>query len=106
MRENHIAIITNSGGPGVLTADKCDTLGLSTPAPDAELKAALSASLPAFAGLSNPFDLTVEGSAEQYGAAVKNALSKYDAAIVIYVGTPYLAALPHGGRGCEGRACI
>ncbi|MEG1548420.1 MAG: acetate--CoA ligase family protein [Clostridia bacterium] len=91
---NSVALITNSGGPGVLTADACDGLKLTTPAPDDALKAYLKGALPAFAGLSNPFDVTVEGTAEQYGMALAAALDTYDAAVVIYVGTPYLAALP------------
>ena len=89
-----MAIITNSGGPGVLTADRCETLGLSVAAPSDACKAGLSEVLPSFAGLSNPIDVTVEGTPEQYGAALSGCLAEYDAAIVIYVGTPYLLAKP------------
>ncbi|MEG1755040.1 MAG: acetate--CoA ligase family protein [Clostridia bacterium] len=89
-----IGILTNSGGPGVLTADRCEMLGLPVCAPDESLKARLSGALPAFAGLSNPIDVTVEGNAAQYAAALDAMLSVYDAAIVIYVGTPYLLAAP------------
>lgn len=94
LMERRVAIITNSGGPGVLTADACERHGLLTPAPGSALKERLQAELPAFAGLANPFDVTVEGDAKQYAAALREALTEYDAAVVIYVGTPYLAALP------------
>ncbi|MEG1560247.1 MAG: acetate--CoA ligase family protein [Clostridia bacterium] len=90
-----IAIITNSGGPGVLTVDQCDKLGLS-PAPLSDaVKNSVKATLPAYAGLSNPIDVTVEGSPAQYECAINAALSEFDAAVVIYVGTPYLLAKPY-----------
>lgn len=89
-----VCILTNSGGPGVLTADRAETLGLSVTAPEIALKEALSEILPAYAGLSNPIDVTVEGTPAQYGGALQRILSDYDAAIVIYIGTPYLAAKP------------
>lgn len=92
-RGKRVLIVTNSGGPGVLCADACDGAGLLVPAPDDELKARFTF-LPAHAGLANPIDVTVEGTAEQYEKTLETALEYYDAAIVIYVGTPYLKALP------------
>lgn len=95
------AIITNSGGPGVLCIDKCDSLNLVADAPSEGIKAGLSQNLPAFAGLNNPIDVTVEGTAAQYGEATALCLREYDSAIVIYVGTPYLAALPVARAVCD-----
>ena len=92
--DSNVAIITNSGGPGVLTADACERMGVFTPAPSAMLKERLKPEIPAFSGLSNPFDVTVEGSAKHYSAALGMALEEYGAAVVIYVGTTYLAAMP------------
>ncbi|MDL2217196.1 acetate--CoA ligase family protein [Christensenellaceae bacterium OttesenSCG-928-M15] len=94
LKGKKVAIITNSGGPGVLTADRCETRGLDACAPSGSLKDALKEFLPPHAGLSNPLDITVEGTAEQYGETLKVSLTEYDAAVVIYVGTPYLKALP------------
>lgn len=89
-----VAIITNSGGPGVMAADRCEEVGLSLAEPTQQLKQELREFLPAHAGLANPLDITVEGSDTQYGQATAAALREYDAAIIIYVGTPYLQALP------------
>ena len=89
-----VAIITNSGGPGVMAADRCEEVGLDIKEPSAQLTEDLRGFLPAHAGLANPLDLTVEGSAAQYGQATAEALREYDAAIVIYIGTTYLRALP------------
>lgn len=94
MKGKKLAIVTNSGGPGVMTADKCEEVGLSATEPDKDLLATLQSFLPAHAGLANPLDITVEGTAEQYGRTTAEALKKYDAAAVIYIGTPYLQALP------------
>ena len=89
-----VAIVTNSGGPGVLTTDRCEKVGLLTPPPSEALRAKLKELLPPHAGLANPFDITVEGTAEQYGKVIEAVLLEYDAAIVIDIGTPYLKALP------------
>ncbi len=90
-----VGILTNSGGPGVLTSDRCSDLKLEVPMPDRELKDSLSSFLPSFAGLANPIDITVEGTPEQYRQCLEKILDEYDAAVVIYVGTPYLKALPY-----------
>jgi len=94
MNGRKVAIITNSGGPGVMTADRCEEAGLSLKEPSAQLVGNLKTFLPAHAGLANPLDLTVEGDDKQYGQATAASLTEYDAAIVIYVGTPYLRSLP------------
>ena len=94
MRGRKVVIITNSGGPGVMAADRCDEVGLSVAEPSKPLLDTLKTFLPAHAGLANPFDLTVEGNDKQYGRATAETLAEYDAAIVIYVGTSYLRALP------------
>jgi len=96
-----VAIITNSGGPGVMAADRCEEVGLALVEPSAQLAGELRGFLPAHAGLANPLDLTVEGDDKQYGQATAVALTEYDAAIVIYVGTPYLRALPVAERTAQ-----
>ncbi|MCL1976105.1 MAG: acetate--CoA ligase family protein [Firmicutes bacterium] len=94
MQGRKVAIITNSGGPGVMAADRCEEVGLSLTEPSGVLLDQLKSFLPAHAGLANPLDLTVEGNDIQYGKATAAALKEYDAAIVIYIGTSYLRALP------------
>lgn len=94
IRGEKLAIITNSGGPGVMSADACEKNGLLLPEPGAALKQELRGFLPAHAGLANPIDVTVEGTDEQYRLTLSAALAEYDAALVIDIGTPYLAALP------------
>ena len=85
-----IIIVTNSGGPGVLTADHAEEIGLSVAEPGTDLQAQLRTFLPGHCSLKNPIDLTVEGTEENYRNTLKSALKFYDAAVAINVGTPYL----------------
>lgn len=94
MRGRKVAVVTNSGGPGVMSTDKAEEVGLDIPVSSDALKEELATFLPAFAGMKNPIDLTVEGTGEQYELAIKAALKEMDAALVIYVGTPYLKSMP------------
>jgi acetate---CoA ligase (ADP-forming) len=87
---NRVAIITNSGGPGILAADKAESLGLDVGEPSVSLREALKSHLSPHASLKNPIDLTVESGYEEYRLAVEKALVEYDAALVINVATPYL----------------
>ncbi|MHB0987672.1 MAG: acetate--CoA ligase family protein [Bellilinea sp.] len=85
-----IIIVTNSGGPGVLTVDHAEELGLSVAEPDIDLQTQLRSFLPGHCSLRNPIDLTVEGTEEGYRKTLTSALQVYDAAVAINVGTSYL----------------
>ncbi|MGI6684197.1 MAG: acetate--CoA ligase family protein [Bacillota bacterium] len=89
-----LAIVTNSGGPGVMAADKAEEVGLDVAEPSPELIAAFKGILPPHAGIKNPIDITVEGTGEEYREVLKEALTEYDAALALYIGTPYLEAMP------------
>lgn len=53
-----VAVVTLSGGAGVLMADHCAPAGLVLPALSPSTLGALQAILPPYAGLHNPIDLT------------------------------------------------
>jgi acetyltransferase len=89
-----LSIVTNSGGPGVMTVDKAEMSGLLIEETSEGVKDRLREFLPAFAGLRNPIDLTVEGTGEHYGKAAVTALSENDSSVILYIGTPYLKAMP------------
>jgi acyl-CoA synthetase (NDP forming) len=55
-----VAILSNSGGLGVLSVDLCADLGLAPAAFSAETTAGLRAALPDFAQPQNPVDLTAQ----------------------------------------------
>ncbi|MDR2713032.1 MAG: CoA-binding protein, partial [Clostridiales bacterium] len=70
MKSKKLAIITNSGGPAVLSADRADELGLEVGEPSPACREELASFLPSHAGLANPIDLTVEGDAAAYKQAL------------------------------------
>lgn len=56
----NVAIVTTSGGAGVVLADRCEEAGLVLPALSESIER-LRSFLPAFAGFGNPLDLTAQG---------------------------------------------
>lgn len=62
----NVAVITNSGGPGILAADACDSLGLQLPTLTQETVATLRGLLPPMASLYNPMDVLGDAQAERY----------------------------------------
>jgi len=87
IKGNKIGIITNSGGPAVLTTDKLEELGLEVPEPPKSLKNKLKEILPPHVSLGNPFDLLAYGGAEYFSQVSKTIAPEYDAIIAIFVPT-------------------
>ncbi|HBY57693.1 MAG TPA: acyl-CoA synthetase [Candidatus Atribacteria bacterium] len=85
-----IAVVTNAGGPAVMTTDKLEDLGLEVPEPSSALKDRLRELLPPHVSLRNPFDLLAYGSAETFASVIKAIAPEYDALIVIFVPTAYM----------------
>jgi acetyltransferase len=89
-----VAIVTNSGGPGILASDRAEELGLEPAEPPERLRAGLREFLSERCALSNPVDLTVEGSGANYERTLRLLLmGGYDAAIAIDVATPFLDSM-------------
>ena len=89
-----VAIVTNSGGPGILAADRAEELGLEPVEPSAQLRGALRAFLSERCAVGNPVDLTVEGTGTNYERTLRLLLEGgYDAAIAVDVATPFLDSL-------------
>lgn len=59
-----LALITQSGGAGVLMADRAEELGLDVPMPSPETQSKLREVIPAFGSASNPIDVTGQFLAE------------------------------------------
>ena len=59
-RGRRVAVVTTSGGSGVLMADRCDEAQLTLPPPAASLRAEVSAMLPPHSAVANPIDLTAQ----------------------------------------------
>jgi Acyl-CoA synthetase (NDP forming) len=84
-----VAIVGNSGGPGILAADACADARLELPVLDAGTRKALEGFLSPNAALGNPIDMTAAAGAPEYSAALTVLLDDplIDAVIVIFTPT-------------------
>ncbi len=80
-----LAILTNSGGPGIVAADAAVRNGLELPTPSPATQRALAPRLPSIASLSNPLDMTADVGADQYRETLTTLLAtpEVDGALVI-----------------------
>ncbi len=85
-RGARVAIVTNAGGPGILSADACEAGGLSVPEPSAALQEHLQRLLPGAASVRNPIDLIAAAGPDAYRRAIEAVLTsgEYDALVVLY----------------------
>lgn len=86
-RGDRVAVITNAGGPGVLTTDAVESLSLRMARFEQKTIDFLRAHLSPMAAVGNPIDVIAAGGPEAYAAAVQGALSdpNVDGLIVIFV---------------------
>lgn len=83
-----VAVVTTSGGSGVLMADRCDEGKLTLPAPSPSLLGQIGAVLPPHSAVSNPIDLTAQvgDDAARFNRVVKAFVDDpgYDQILVRY----------------------
>ena len=81
-----VAIITPSGGAGIMAADHAEALGLAMPQPLPETERVLRAAIPDFGAPRNPCDLTaqVAGNPASYDACMEAMLGdpQYGCAVI------------------------
>lgn len=74
-KSNQIAIITNAGGPGVLTTDAAISEGLELATFTEETTLLFKKYLPATANIKNPVDVIGDARADRYNLAITGAMS-------------------------------
>lgn len=82
---SNVAVITNSGGPGILFADRGEPLGLLYPEPSPALQTSLQVLVSPQAGLTNPFDLTAAASPSDFVAVLERCAAEYAVLVVLLV---------------------
>ena len=87
-RSNKIAIITNAGGPGVLTTDAAIRDGLQLAKFSEETTREFKKSLPANANIKNPVDVIGDARADRYNIAMNGAFKEDDVDAVFVILTP------------------
>lgn len=85
---NKVAILTNGGGPGIMTADACASRGLDVPALSEKTKSNFKNFLRKEASLVNPIDMTAEATAENYNQSLRILLEDDSTDIVIVIFIP------------------
>ena len=88
LANNRVAIITNAGGPGVLTADALIEAGLQLAQLSPESQLRLKAVLPPAASVKNPIDILGDAPASRYEQALKVALADKNVDAVQIILTP------------------
>ena len=84
-----VLLLSNSGGPGVLCADRCVEEGLELPGLPAALAGRLRGLYPSEAVVANPLDLLADAREDRFGdtlqAALEHAAGSFDAILMIHV---------------------
>lgn len=104
-------ILSNSGGPGVLCADRAASDGLELAALPNAMAERLKRELPPEAAVSNPIDLLADAREERFGLALELALehgaAAWDAILMIHVvpfmvdADPVIARLAAAAKGAR-----
>jgi acetate---CoA ligase (ADP-forming) len=85
---SRLAVLTNSGGPGIVAADACARSGLALPLLSERTQRRLRTLLSPSASVGNPVDTTADASVRQFGGALKELLEVTDLDGSLVIATP------------------
>ncbi len=85
-----VAVVTNSGGPGVISADAVVSSGLELTPITNELKSKLLEVLPPASGLANPVDVLGDALADRYYQAAEILFENAEVDVMLFLLTPLL----------------
>jgi len=83
-----VVIVTNAGGPGILSTDLIDSLGLKMAALTEETVKALKEKLPPAASTGNPVDILGDALPDRYAVALEATLKDPNVHSVVVLLTP------------------
>ena len=89
-RGNRVAIVTNSGGPGIMATDAVCEYGLEIAKLPESTKDKLRSFLPASASVKNPIDMIASASLEQYSETVKTVIQDDSVDMVMVIFLPLI----------------
>ena len=91
---NHVAIITNAGGPGIMAADAVEQSGMKLQPLVDSTATALRKTLPAAASVGNPIDVLGDADPQRYVTAVEAARDDDSIDAIIVILTPQAMTQP------------
>lgn len=89
-KSNRVAVITNAGGPGVITTDEIVKAGLSLSNLSESNMKEMRGLLPVTASVSNPIDVIGDALAERYRAPLDSVIHDKNVDALIIILTPQL----------------
>lgn len=87
---DRVAIVTNSGGPGIMATDAVCEYGMQMAPITDETKARLREFLPAAASVKNPVDMIASAPLEHYRKTVETVLADPNVDMVMVIYLPFL----------------
>ena len=89
-RGNRVAIITNSGGPGIMATDAICENGMQMAPITEETKAKLRSFLPAAASVKNPIDMIASAPIEHYTQTLETVIADDNVDMIMVIYLPFL----------------
>ena len=87
---NRVAIVTNSGGPGIMATDAVCEHGMEMAQLSDQTKEALRSFLPAAASVKNPVDMIASAPLEHYKKTLETVLADDGVDMVVVIYLPFL----------------
>ena len=94
IKQDRLAIITNAGGPGVMSTDRAEDVGIQMAELSTDSIAALNTALPAHWSHANPVDILGDATAERYQKALEVCLRDDQIDGVLVILTPQAMTEP------------
>ena len=91
---DHVAIITNAGGPGIMAADAVEQSGMKIQPLAGGTASALRKKLPAAASVGNPIDVLGDADPDRYVTAVEAAQQDDSIDAIVVILTPQAMTNP------------
>jgi len=87
---NRVAIITNSGGPGIMATDAICEAGLEMAQISEETKAKLRSFLPAAASVKNPVDMIASAPIDHYKQTLETVIADENVDMIMIIYLPFM----------------
>ena len=87
---NRVAIITNSGGPGIMATDAICESGMQMAKISDETKEKLRSFLPAAASVKNPVDMIASAPIEHYQQTLETVIKDENVDMIVVIYLPFL----------------
>ncbi|MFW6388958.1 MAG: acetate--CoA ligase family protein, partial [Desulfohalobiaceae bacterium] len=84
----NLAVLTNSGGPGIMAADACESTSLNMAKLNSDTVQAMQEFLPSFASLYNPVDIIGDATAQRYQETLRVLVQDPNVDSVLVLLTP------------------